>query len=136
MSKLPHGGFEVDSEHEPDSGWQKLETVAEYLEDGEVLPPYLAHWLGSAIERSNGDPAELLRLLELKNRRGRPRAIFSKQDEWELGAKVCELEDDGLSREEAISAVQSIFANGGPSRSLLQKWRNKHKRYIEEGDAT
>lgn len=135
MSKLPYGGFEVDPESEADNGWTKLETVMEYIEGGEALPPYLAHWLGSAIERSGGDPDELLRLLELKKRQGRPRVISSKQIEWGLGAKVCELEDDGLSPEAAIDAVQSEFENGGPSRSLLQKWRDRYRQALEEHDA-
>lgn len=135
MSKLPFGGFELDSESEPDDGWTKLDTVAEYLEAGEALPPYLAHWLGSAIEQSGGDRAELLRLLELLPRRGRPRSRFTEQDKWNYGAKVCALEDDGLSPEAAIKAVQEPFKDGGPSRSQLQKWRDQYRQAIEEADA-
>ncbi|MEY5007524.1 MAG: hypothetical protein RL764_840 [Pseudomonadota bacterium] len=132
MSKLPFGGFELESDSEPDSGWKRLETVAEYLEDAEVVPPLLAHWLGRAIQRSGGDAAEFLRLLELKSRRGRPRSIFTEQDEFKYGAKVVELEEDGLSPEAAISAVLDGLYGEGPSRSQLQKWRNKYRRDMEE----
>lgn len=135
MSKLPYGGFEIDSEHEPDVGWKKLDTVAEYLEDGEALPPYLAHWLCIAIERSGGDPDELLRLLELKNRRGRPRTKFTAQDALNYGAKICALESDGLSPEAAIVALLDTLHGEGPSRSQLQKWRDQYKKALEKHDA-
>lgn len=136
MSKLPFGGFEIDSEHERDASWTKLKTIAEYLENGEALPPYLAQWLANAIDRSGEDPDEFLRLLELKNRPGRRRSKFTKKDEWSYGAKVCELEEDGLSPERAISAVLGSLHGEGPSRSQLQKWRDKYRRALEEADAT
>jgi hypothetical protein len=134
MSKLPYGGFELDSESENDAGWTKLDTVAEHLEAGEALPPFLAHWLGNAIERASGDPNELLRLLELKPRRGRPRTRFSAKDAWAYGAKICELEDEGLSREDAIRVVSELCANP-PERSQLQRWRDKYRRDMEEAEA-
>lgn len=132
MSHLPFGGFERKSESEPDSGWTKLETVAEYLEAGEALPPYLAHWMGNAIERAGGDPAELLRLLELKPRPGRPRHRFTAIDGQTWGGKICELEDDGLTPEAAIKAVLDQLHGEGPSRSQLQKWRDQYRRDREE----
>ena len=135
MSKFPYGGFEVESGSEDDSGWDKLRDIKIQLEDGEALPPFLAHWLGNAIERAGGDPNELLRLLELKPRPGRPRHKFTKQDEWTYGARVCELEDDGLSPEAAKRAVLEEFEDGGPSRSQLQKWRDEYRRAMEEAEA-
>lgn len=134
MSKLPYGGFESQSESEDDSGWKKLETVAEYLEAGEALPPYLAHWLGSAIDRCGGDPNELLRQLEVKRRRGRPRTRFTAKDEQTYGAKICELEDEGLSPEVALKAVSEAFEHP-PERSHLQRWRDQYRRAVEEADA-
>lgn len=134
MSKLPYGGFEIESESEDDAGWTKLDTVAEHLEAGEVLPPFLAHWLGKAIERAGGDPNELLRLLDLKPRRGRPRHRFTAKDEQTWGAKICELEDEGLGPEAALKAVSEAFKHP-PERSHLQRWRDQYRRDKEEADA-
>lgn len=135
MTKIPYG-LELESESEQDSGWQKLETICEYLQDQEALPPYLARWLGDAIERSEGDPNELLRRLELKKRRGRQRTRFSAEDELKYGGMICGFEDDGLSPEEALTAIDEQFHGNGPSRSLLQKWRDSYKRALDEAHAT
>lgn len=133
MSKLPYGGFEVDSESEPDAGWDKLRDIRIHLEDGEVVPPYLAHWLGSAIERACGDRDELLCLLELKPRQGRP-SRFTKQERWSYGAQVCALEDDGERPEAALVAVLETIEDP-PERSQLQKWRDQYRRDIKEAEA-
>ncbi|WP_303795493.1 hypothetical protein [Sandarakinorhabdus limnophila] len=136
-----YGGFEVDSGSEDDPDWTKLDTVAEHLEAGEALPPFLARWLGNAIDRAGRDPNELLRLLELKPCRGRPRHRFTAKDEWTWGAKICELEDEGSSPEAALEAVSVAFSmalkppRDPPERSQLQRWREKYRRAMEEAEA-
>lgn len=131
-NEFGYGGFEVDSESETDPGWTKLQTIGEYLQDGEVLPPYLARWLGEAIERSGGDPNELMRRLELKKGRGRPRTKFTDKDELFYGAKLYELEGKGLSAEAALAYIDEQHDDNSPCRSLLQKWRNIHRKAIKE----
>lgn len=126
MSKIPYG-MELDSKAEVYSGWEKLEAIQRHLENCEALPPYLSHWLGEAIRRSGGDRNELLKLLELKARPGRPRTKFTKDDALEYGRIIYELECGGLSPEEALNAVDEQFYGRAPHRSQLQKMRDAYR---------
>lgn len=131
MSKLPYGGFERDPESENDDSWSKLDTIVEYLEDGEVVPPYLSWWLVDAIKRSGRNPDELLRRLGLKKRRGRQRTNFTRKQSIKFGSEVCQLEDDGMRPEAALSAVLATI-DPQPERSQLQKWRDEYKSMLKE----
>jgi hypothetical protein len=160
MSKLPYGGFEASSESAGDDGWAKLYTIVEYLEAGELVPPYLAHWVGQAIERSAGNPDELLRLLALRKRRGKPREKFTEEFELQIGRYICGLEDSGLRPDKALKEFKlqyqkhyenrfSLLEKSGltteqaeakieeeiswnpPSLTTLKKWRNNYRQLIE-----
>lgn len=128
MAKLPYGGFESSPPDYP-GVWAKLNTVAEYLEDGEALPPHLAQWLTAAIRNCEKDPNALLVQLGLMKVRGRP---ASQPEGWlEYGSRVCELEDEGLPPEQALSRVLTEL--GDPvSRSTLQSWRDTYRKAMEE----
>lgn len=130
MSKIPYG-IELDSEAEDYSGWKKLETIQRHLENCEALPPYLGRWLGEAISRSDGDRNELLKLLELKSRRGRPRSKFTEDDALEYGRMIYELECEGFSPEAALVAIDERFYGKAPHRSQLQKMRDEYRDAIE-----
>jgi hypothetical protein len=130
MSKLPYG-MELDSEAEAYSAWEKLEAIQRHLENCEALPPYLAHWLGEAIRRSAGDRNELLKLLGLKNRRGRPRTTYTNDDALEYGRMIYELECEGLSPEAALGAIDEQFYGRAPHRSQLQKMRDEYRAAIQ-----
>jgi hypothetical protein len=156
MSKLSYGGFELNPESEEDDGWTKLDTVVEHLEAGEALSPYLARWLANAIERSNRNADELLRLLQLKERRGRKRYKFTDNNARDIGRYICELEDSGLKPREAlnkfenvVSALEASGLSAGdamakaakqmspdrPSTTLLKKWRNDFRQAQSEYEA-
>lgn len=124
MTKLPYGGFESDPPDYPDS-WAKLNTIAEYLEDGEALPPHLAQWLGRAIRASHRDQARLLVELGLKKTRGGQPTIKDGWLTW--GARVCDLEDSGLSPEQAVNKVLEETGDTIP-RSTLQLWRDTYRK--------
>jgi hypothetical protein len=164
MSKLSYGGFELDPESEKDDGWTKLDTVVEHLEAGEALSPYLARWLANAIERSNRNTNELLRLLQLKDRAGRKRYKFTGNNARDIGRYLCELEDSGLKPREAMkrfekeyyqhfeSVVSALEISGlsfgdaiaeatkqmgphRPSTTLLKRWRNDFRQAKSEYEA-
>lgn len=130
MSKIPYG-IELDSEAEDYSGWKKLENIQRHLENCEALPPYLGRWLGEAIRRSDGDRNELLKRLELKSRRGRPRSKFTEDDALEYGRMIYELECEGFSPEAALVAIDERFYGKAPHRSQLQKMREEYRDAIE-----
>jgi hypothetical protein len=88
-----------------DEPWTKLATIVEYLQDGEPIPPDLASWLGEAIDHAKRDPAELLRRLGLKKKRGKPAA---DPDAWLIvGKRICDLEDFGLDPDEVRKRHQT-----------------------------
>lgn len=135
MTKLPYGGFELNSDSEGASPWQKLETIRKKLENGDVVPPYLASWLGLAIERSAEDPKKLLRELGIAKKPGRARTIHTEEEAWEFGKMLYELVENGVKPETALTTILSEFFKNGnePSRSQLQKWRdNYHSAVIED----
>jgi hypothetical protein len=130
VTRLPYR-FDLSSfESEDDDPWTKLDTINEYLEAGEPIPPYLAQWLGLAIRFAERDPNELLKRLNLKRGRGR---VAHKHDAnaWaKWGDAVCRRERDGSEPEAALSAVLAEYAqcNGEEvSRSQLQKWRDQYR---------
>lgn len=131
MSKLPFGGFEADPINENVEGWEKLTDIVKDLEAGKAVNPYLAYWLANAITRSDRNPDELLRLLELKKRRGRQRTKFTQKQSRDFGAKVCALEDEGVRPEAALSAVLETI-DPQPERSQLQKWRDEYRSMLIE----
>lgn len=126
--KFSYGGFEADPPDYPDA-WVRLNTVAEYLEDGEALPPHLAMWLGRSIRDAAGNSKRLLVALGLANRRGGQ--TIEKNGWLTLGQDVCELEDEGLMPEAALAAVLSKV-DESVSRSTLQRWRDTYRRAEEE----
>ncbi len=135
MSKLPFGGFEADPKDENLEGWAKLSKIVKDLEAGKAVSPYLAYWLANAITRSDRNPDELLRLLELKKRRGRQRTKYTKKQALDYGAKVCALEDEGVRPEAALNAVLKTM-DPVPERSQLQRWREEYRyMLIEAGRA-
>jgi len=125
--KLPYGGFDPRMSYSSDDPWLRLKTIAEYLEDGERIPPELAQWLGEAIKRSsrNEDTAEFLCLLGLTKPRGKPPR--SKDDWFVWGGRVCELEDQGCKAEEAIHKVLQE-TNEKFGRTQMQKLRDKYRK--------
>ena len=149
MAKFPYGGF-GGQEHEDDPPWLKLKTIQEYLEDGEVLPPVLAQWLGEAIKRANEDPGIFLVELGLRKPRGAPSAWSkpkAKQALWwlyqlvtagcindpdapeELRCRVEGKSKPAFSDSQAIDEILKLFMmeNGNDdrfSRPTLQRWLN------------
>ena len=130
MPTMLHGGFDPLADGRNDDPWTKLATIAEHLEAGEPLPPYLAQWLGAAIQFANEDPDELLRRLGLKTGRGNP-GHWTAEHAYRLGQAVCQREDNGESPDAAIIAVLGEYEaqNDGeaPSRSTLQRWRDDYR---------
>ena len=123
MAKLPYG-FDPQRKFIDKDPWVNLKTIGEFLQDGETVPPDLAHWLGEAIRHSKEDPAELMRRLGLKKNRGRP---SQSDDAWLIwGERVCELEDQGHRAEEAIE-ISLRESEDLYSRSQLQTWRNQYR---------
>jgi hypothetical protein len=128
MSHYPYG-FEASPETLDDDPWSKLNTINEYLEDCQPVPPDLALWLGHAIRYSEGDSSELLRRLGLKKRRGPPQK-HSDRETLNWGKKVCDREDRGERPEAALSAVLDEYMSKYPegiSRTQLQKWGNEYR---------
>ena len=84
------------------------------------LNPQLARWLGNAILRAGKDNKKLLINLGLAKPKGKPSEY--DQDAWlTYGAKLADFESGGLTKEQAIEAVQ---ATEDIPRQTLQKWRN------------
>ena len=121
MANVPYGASSEDPNAQDDP-WTKLTTITEHLEAGEPIPPDLARWLGGAIAYAGEDPAELLRRLGLKRRRGEKAG--EDQNAWKVwGRRICDLEER-MGREEALQAVQSE-TYGEYDRTTLQRWRDK-----------
>ena len=134
MAQLPYGGFEADPDSANDDGWTKLEDIQMDLESGAPIPPHLAHWLGEAIKRCDGDANEFLRLLGLKKRRGGQRTKFTREQALHFGYKVCQLEDEGMKAEAALSAVLETI-EPQPERGQIQKWRDEYRAMLKETHA-
>lgn len=135
MAKMPYGGFEANPEGRNDDPWTKLATINEHLEAGEALPPYLAQWLGLAIQYADCDPNELLRRLGLKRGRGRQHHRHAPDAWLDWGQRVCAIEHDGESPESALVAVMAEYqaATGvDVERSQLQSWRDQYRDGLRE----
>lgn len=135
MAKMPYGGFEANPESRNDDPWTKLATINEYLEAGEPLPPYLASWLGMAIQYADRNPAELLRRLELKRGRGRKNHRHAPDAWLEWGQRVYRLESDDEPAEAALAIVMAEYqvATGiDVERSQLQSWRDQYREGLRE----
>jgi hypothetical protein len=131
--KLRYGGFDARQPYSSDGPWLRLKTIAEYLEDGEPIPPQLAQWLGEAITYSGEDPAELLRRLGLKRRRGRQPHKHAENSWLIWGERICQLESqyrrEGRenAREQALADVATEY--GDVERSTLQTWRDTYEEH-------
>lgn len=128
-------GFDATFPNKPDDPWTRLDTIREYLEDCEPIPPDLAWWLGEAIRYSNRDANEFLRRLGLKKKPGRSHHKHA-EDAWlKWGERILRVEAEGLKREEALSKVEHEYAttvNESITRSVLQKWRDKYEKALIE----
>lgn len=135
MVKFPYGGFQANPEGEDDDPWTKLATVGEHLEAGEALPPYLAQWLGMAIQYADRDPNELLRRLGLKRGRGRKHHRHAPDAWLHWGRRVYELEREGEPAEAALAAVMIEYQSETGKevdRAMLQIWREKYRNGLRE----
>ncbi|PTU32242.1 hypothetical protein [Stenotrophobium rhamnosiphilum] len=128
MTRLRYG-FDPSLPNADNPPWTKLATIAEYLEDCEVIPPDLAAWLGEAIRHSGQDRNELLRRLGLAKGRGKPSA---DPKAWlKYGEEICELEEKGMKPEAAIARVSATINNGlneKYNRTQLQKFRDEYRK--------
>lgn len=135
MAKMPYGGFEANPEGRNDDPWTKLATINEHLEAGEALPPYLAQWLGHAIQYADQDSNELLRRLGLKAGRGRKHHRHAP-DAWLVwGERVYSLEAGNEPAEAALATVMAEYqAETGVDveRSQLQSWRDQYRDGLRE----
>lgn len=132
MARFPYGGFGGE-EHGADEPWTRLASIAEHLEDGEALPPFLAQWLARAIRGAGHDERALLVNLGLRRPRGRS---AKNGDAWfEIGNRIATLMEQGLSREQAISAVQKDTADDDGaerfSRSQMQRLHDEYRKHVE-----
>ncbi|MFE3837533.1 hypothetical protein [Pseudogemmobacter sonorensis] len=126
MAKLRYP-FDGTLPNASDDPWTKLDTIVEYLQDGEPIPRDLAAWLGEAIRLSGRDPDELPRRLGVKRGRGPkadPNAWFT------VGRRICDLEDNGMKPEKAVATVAAELDDGQDekySRSQLQNLRDAYR---------
>jgi len=137
MSKLGYGGFSVEENNDPleyPDGWAKLKTIAEYLQDAEPIPPYLARWLGEAIFKAKGNSTELLLLLEVGNTRGRQNTYH--KDAWFFyGEQIEKRMNEGLKFNKAIKELELLPGEKKlPSYGKLHEFHGKYVRAIEETD--
>lgn len=127
---MEYGGYDAERTHMDADPWVNLETIHEFLQDGEKLPPDLAQWLGHAIRYSQHDPDELLRRLGLKKSKGRP--LKYPANYWlEWGELLYKLEGGGCSPEKALSDAMAEFSLKNAeeiSRSQLQQWRDEYRK--------
>lgn len=125
MARFPYGGF-GGGEHDSDEPWTKLDSIREYLEDGEAIPPALARWLGEAIRQANGDAIALLIGLGLRKPQGRPTTAWDDPQAKAALERLWALVGDGVQDDKAIRQVQEEFMTGNGddrfSRSTLQRW--------------
>ncbi|MEQ9397304.1 hypothetical protein [Haliea sp.] len=130
MAKFPYGGIEFDPEEKEYPAWAKLATIQEHLESGEVVPPYLATWLGEAIQNAGQDPNTLVQNLGLKKKRGAPGKYPAKiQRLW--GERIYDLLEQDTAPEAAISrVVEEYLKEHGPEnlpeRSTFQRWASEY----------
>lgn len=133
MTKFPYGGL-FSREFDSDAPWTKLATIAEYLEDGERLPPALACWLGEAIKGANEDNTALLTGLGLRDKPGRKAQHIDH--EFQIGARVAELLTTGIGRDTAINVVlaeQATSDGDEPlSRTTVQRFHDDYRNYESE----
>jgi hypothetical protein len=130
MVKMTYGGFEPNPESRDDKPWTKLATINEHLEAGEALPPYLASWLGQAIQYADRDPNELLRRLGLKRGRGRQHHRHAPDAWLKWGQRVYSLRGDDETAEAVLSKVMAEYqaATGVEvERSQLQSWHDQYR---------
>lgn len=136
MAKLSYDGFKLESdgsklESASISGWLNLHEIAKALERSEPVPPKLARWLGEAILNANKDEKKLMQNLGLIKPKGRPSQNL--ENDWLVyGKKICDLEDDGFSKENAIKKVAEDPELDGIDRTTLQRWRDKYKAVLKE----
>lgn len=133
MVKMIYGGFEAAPEGANDEPWTKLDTVSEYLQAGEALPPHLAQWLDHAIIYANRDPNELLKRLGLKKRRGRVNHVHSPDAWLEWGKRVYHFEGPLEGALEAVILEYTEATGLDLDRTQLQRWRGKYGNALEEG---
>jgi len=135
MPIFPYDGFDAieaqrDYSAEP---WDALRKIHRYLYLGLPVPPALASWLGNAIERAQGDPKAFLRHLGLARPRGKtPRY---RRDAWlKVGARLCDLEDEGLPLRRAIETVCAEMPHevADADERTLRRWRDTYRRASEE----
>lgn len=132
MTRFDYGGFEADQIN-TDALWLNLHEIAKALERGEPVPPKLARWLGEAILNANKDEKKLMQNLGLIKPKGKPSQNL-KNDWLVYGKKICDLEADGFSKENAIKKVAGDpeFNLEGIDRTTLQRWRDKYKAALKE----
>lgn len=122
--KFPYGGFWAEDPFKGKTPWEKLEAISEHLRRGDPLPPPLAEWLGKAIDGCARDDGKLLLLLGLKRPRGNQRISLEEQIRW--GARVCDLEDEGMRPEHALTQALRE-SNDLMTRSTLQRWAKTYR---------
>lgn len=127
---MPTMRFDTSTEGRDDDPWTKLATIAEHLDAGTAVPSHLAQWFGLAVQYADEDPNELLRRFGLKSGRGNP-GQWTDEHAYRLGQAVCHREDAGALPDAAIMAVLAEYEaqNDGeaPSRSMLQRWRDRYR---------
>tara|TARA_R110000824_G_scaffold19504_2_gene75400 strand:+ start:2148 stop:2570 length:423 start_codon:yes stop_codon:yes gene_type:complete len=134
MVKVPYG-FDGLDESRDDDPWTKLDTINEYLEECEPIPPYLAQWLGHAIRYSNNDLNEFMRRLELKKKPGGQSNKHDADAFFEWGGRACRYEDSGLAAEVVLANVIVEYEHETGldlERSTLQSWREKYRKALRE----
>lgn len=135
MAKMPYGGFDANPEGRDDEPWTKLATINEHLEAGEALPPYLASWLGLAIQYADRDPNELLRRLGLKRGRGRKHHRHAPDAWLEWGQRVYSLHGSDEPAEAVLSKVMAEYQSATGvevERSQLQSWHDQYRDGLQE----
>lgn len=148
MARLPYGGFDAgefdrdNRDPDPLKAWAKLNTVREYLEDGEALPPELARWLGEAIRYaaphvgtdSNVAAKEFTQRLGLTVGRGNK---DSQDQRWLVyGGMMDRLCAPGCV-DAALAETHAVMVRDGhkPVRdTMLKKWRDKYRRIGTKSD--
>ena len=126
MAKFPYGIFGGE-EFDAYPPWAKLNTFAEYVEDGDAPPPQLASWLARAIRESEGDAQQLLVKLGLTKPKGTP-AAWNDPDAPKALGMLWGLITSGNaeSDEDAISkTLEAFYTPDGEERfshPVLQRW--------------
>ncbi len=71
--------------------WVNLDTINEFLEDGEALPPVLARWLGEAICNAHQDKDKLLKELGLVGKQGHSKTAKHDENAWRKYGQMVEI---------------------------------------------